>query len=266
VKLTESEVAVARAVRGDVVVVYEGDKPPAPGGRNQADRYFVNGTLILLTGGIGWLARHKVWQWIGGDDTRLPIVFVRLDDALAENGSGHAKFPTGHPQSRHVYARHPLHEARYVRYSNLHRQVLTEKINQGVKLLLALGAKEIDATWVTTSGKTGDLNLSPSALDKATGHVGWEAKSDGSFTLHMKGDGMTSRVPKLPWMGHDPAFDTAIDAARSGMSEWSAVFRSEESSTVTASLAATLREAMDLSIGGTYGAWDNVSVKCSASF
>ena len=60
--------------------------------------------------------------------------------------------------------------------------------------------------------------------------------------------------------------DTAIDAARSGMSEWSAVFRSEESSTVTASLAATLREAMDLSIGGTYGAWDNVSVKCSASF
>lgn len=252
-------------VSGDVLAVYQGTAPKTVIGKGP-DEKAVNLVLALATGGIGLLARKRVYQALGGDGKRLPMVALSLEEVLEATANNLATFPIGHPQADHVYARHPLHEAKYLHFAGFHREVLTEKTTEAVRLLLALGAKTITAGWESRAGSAGELTLDGEALKGFTGKSGWKSADDGSFALNIEGAGKATRLPRLAWMHHDPVFDTAVDAARAGAEKWEMTLRSDESSKVTMSLGQTLRENMGLNLGGAYQQWDKVTLTCAATF
>lgn len=176
-------------------------------------------------------------------------------------------FPYGHPRSGVVYAQHPADRLRYLTFADFHKQVLTEKAVEGSRLLLALGARDISASWEVSKGKSGGGGVDVSAADlgRVAATAGFSQQKDGHFSVSVKGARAGRRdLPELVWRG-DPSFQLAVDAADSRAQSFDLVVTSNEDSAVNAEVAVPL-EALNLQLGGHYKAWEKVRLILHADF
>lgn len=260
-----SSAKVPVQVPGDVLAIYEGDKPKQVVG-SAPPQLAVNIVLAVVGGGVGWFFGDKVYTMLGGDGKTLPIALVSLEDVQTLAAKPHVQFPLGHPQVRQVYARHPLHQAKFLHYAQFHQTIFMEKTTQAVKLLLALGAHKVTAKWSMDGGKKADADLSADLLKEVTGKGGWQRTSDDHFIFNVSGAGRASKLPSLPWRQKDPMFDTVIAAAQAGATHVDMILVSDRHSKVTAELGGSLVNNLKMHIGGSYGSWDRRSLSFSADF
>lgn len=177
-------------------------------------------------------------------------------------------FPFGHPMPGHVYVRHPVERSRFLCFAQFHEQILTEKATEGARLLLALGARDITVEWDTSSGKKakGEIGVELPELGRIVESVGFSRGRDGRYAIAVRGARAGRRpIPDdLVWRG-DKAFQLAIEGADSDPETFDMVISSTGQNVVNAEVTAPLK-AVNLKLGGTYRAWENVRFVLHATY
>lgn len=156
---------------------------------------------VALAAGAAGAGVWKLWK------TNLEDGLLQLTPADCEGFT----FPPGHPQPSAVYALHPLQHSRYLNLSLFHTALFTEKHNELMQLLAALGARRITVTCESGHARA-DAFSDPTASPV-------EAPTPLS-DAHLPPPQQPPHIPPgLRWLAHTPAWQEAAQQRLHGASE-----------------------------------------------
>jgi hypothetical protein len=191
---------------------------------------------------------------------------------VARSEAAHLAFPVGHPRNAMIYAGHPLTPKVYFPLSHFHRFTFEHKFTEIIRLLMALGAKEIDVERVEGWGNEmlGRINVPLQAGGNEVGakvgrHKG--GTSELLFRAVLDGGVVPSVPPDLVWYPHEATWlQVAEGRFHYGLRTFSLNLRYEDDFGIDASLGAKVAgTSFDLGgkfesqkstvwrIGGTFG-------------
>jgi hypothetical protein len=121
------------------------------------------------------------------------------------------QFPPGHPRDRVIYIAHPAINNVYYTASQFHRLTFEHKFSEAVKLLMALGAKEISVQHITGWSKDFAASVStilPSVPLDLSGQSGKQNKTSSEilFKATLKGTDQPKILNDLVWYNHEPTW------------------------------------------------------------
>lgn len=161
-------------------------------------------------------------------------------------------FPPGHPQGRVLYVRHPVKFKSYLPAAYFHRRVFEHKFWEAVRVLMWLGAKELEVKHVSGWGKEFSAEIrAPVGLRP---HVEGKSERDTRllFTGELEGVETPSVPPDVVWFGSEPGWQTIAEGrVRCRLKHFTMEVSYEDDFGVNASLEAAAGK-VGLRLGGKF--------------
>jgi len=225
---------------------------------------------ILVGAGFG--IPYLIYDAAGGNETPSAMQLGAVERAtlLPLIQSGKIRFPFGMaPQVKLAYAQHPADPGYYIPFADFHHAILEDKIVEVTRLLIALGAVEIKAHWQKSKKREGVMSgkvVTDDDLMTMGVDGGFGSNDSHRYSIVLSGgSGERGPIPDLKWMGVDPVFQLAVDAADSSFQIFRRTISTSDMHSVDVSLAGRLPK-VGLSLGGDYKMWENVSLALEARF
>jgi len=229
--------------------------------------------VLLVGAGAG--IPYLIYDAAGGNDapTALQLGAVERKTLKPLIDSGRVRFPYGMaPQMKLAYAQHPADPGLYIPVADYHQSILEDKIIEITRLLIARGATDIMVSWQHKEHRDAKLALkgyAPVTTDDlmTVGMEGGFGTADTNrYSLVLSGgSGERGDIPSLKWLGIDPIFQLAVDAAEKSYKSFRRAITSTQTHSVDVAMAGQL-EKVGLSLGGRYKTWENVSLALEAQF
>lgn len=180
-------------------------------------------------------------------------------------------FPPGHPRSKVVYVGHPTVETLYYPVAQFHRLTLEHKFAEAIRLLISLGASQIEVEHLTGWSKELGINfVAPFNMSDVQTGINAESNSSSTNRLLFKATLNGSTEPYIPqgltWYTYEPTWQQVADARiKHGLQTFSLDLRYEDDFGVNASLKSTiLRLGFDL--GGRFEDYKSTIWRIVGSF
>ena len=164
-------------------------------------------------------------------------------------------FPPGHPQDGGLYVGHPLEASAYYPFDSFHNLLFQHKFAEAIRLLMALGAKEIQIEHVEgwTEKEAGNITASLPMLF-AEGGVSYKRKASNRETTLFTAVLDNPASPHVPdgllWYPYEPAWNAIANGCIShGMKAFALKVEHRESYGITTALAGAYK---GIGIGGEY--------------
>lgn len=115
-----------------------------------------------------------------------------------------------------IYAQHPLNKNFYINYDNFEDELLRERCNEVVRLLLSLGAKQIEIS--TSESESTRSAWIMNVIEPVASTFGFEGveTSVSRNTLHIGVKGPGHSEPFVPidlqWLPYEPTWQSIIEA------------------------------------------------------
>jgi len=132
----------------------------------------------------------------------------RLDAAVRE-----LTFPPGHPYPRTVYVGDPVRPRVHYPAADFHRKAFERKFADAVRLLMGLGATEIDVVHKAGWGRdvAADLNVT-GLVQRVTNRTSRSESASSEILLSAKLDPSPAAIASdLAWLNHEPTWQTIVD-------------------------------------------------------
>lgn len=145
---------------------------------------------------------------------------------LAQEDALLLDFPLGHPVHKVLYVGHPADPRRYIPMGDFHRSLFEHKVAEAMRLLVGLGATEVQINHVSGWTSTSEVGLSGGgvvqgilgAVDAKAGKTkGHSEQVVTKMSLRPRGE------PRLPadlvWYAHEPLWKAIAEARLSASLE-----------------------------------------------
>ncbi len=181
------------------------------------------------------------------------------------------RFPPGHPRDRVLYVGHPAAENLYYPAAGFHRLTFEHKFAEAIRLLMSLGATELEVEHLRGWSNEFAANLAvplPS-VPVEVGAKGGQKQSKSSSAL-FRGTLRGSENPIIPadlvWYAYEPTWESVAEGAlRYGLREFELLVRYEDDYGVDAGLKLAVQKA-GLDLGGSFQEYVSTSWKISGTF
>jgi hypothetical protein len=187
---------------------------------------------------------QEIWSRFGGEGVDAKPI-SRSQAALLE-------FPLDHPHNRVLYVRHPVKPRSYLPAAWFRRRVFEHKFFEAVRLLMAMGAKELDVRLVYGWGKefAAGLDVPSGVRPEAKGKSKEETRL--LFTGKLAGAEIPYLPPDLLWYHSEPSWMAIAEGrVRFGLKQFSMYICYEDDFGVNASLKAAAGK-VGLGLGGNF--------------
>ena len=183
------------------------------------------------------------------------------------------RFPPGHPRDRVLYVGHPAAANLYYPAAGFHRLTFEHKFVEATRLLIALGATELEVEhlrgWSNEFAANLNVAFPLASAPVETGAKGGRKRSGSSsalFRATLRG----SENPMIPadmvWYPYEPTWELVAEGAlHSGLREFELVVRYEDDYGVDAGLKLAV-EKVGLDLGGSFQEHVSTSWKISGTF
>jgi hypothetical protein len=185
--------------------------------------------------------------------SELPVQIVGISSA------GALTFPPGHPRPKVIYAQHPADAVLYFPVASFHRRVFEHKFGEAVRLLGALGAREIYVEhkkgWSRdfAADISGPIPVSVEPVHTGVS-VGVAAKAAENllFKASLKGSDTPQLLENSIWLPHESTWQAVVDMRmKYGLRDFSLSLNYEEDYQVNAGLKVEV-EKVGFEIGGKF--------------
>lgn len=185
--------------------------------------------------------------------SELPVKMVGFSSAQA------LTFPPGHPRPKVIYAQHPASAVLYFPVASFHRRVFEHKFGDAVRLLGALGARDIYVEHKKGWSRDFAADISaPIPVSADPVHVGVsagiaeKAAENLLFKASLKGSDTPQLLENSIWLPHEPTWQAVVDMRMNyGLKDFSLSLSYEEDYQVNASLKVEA-EKVGFEIGGKF--------------
>ncbi|HEX8165907.1 MAG TPA: hypothetical protein VF601_08975 [Beijerinckiaceae bacterium] len=192
---------------------------------------------------------YKSWQ-----NLRNSGVNVLL---MSRSEARNYMFPPGHPIDTVLYVSHPAKNNVYYTAAQFHRMTFEHKFSEATKLLMALGATEINVQHV--SGWSRDFSVSLTALlPQGAGEIASGVKSHGEstsqllFRARLKGSADPILPADLVWYHHEPTWQQIAEGRlKFGLEDFALTVRYDDDYGVNAALKLAV-EKSGFDLGGKF--------------
>jgi hypothetical protein len=180
--------------------------------------------------------------------------------------------PPGHPRDRVVYVGHPAIDSTYYPASGFHRMTFEHKFAEAVRLLMALGATDLEVEHVRGWSDDFAVDLSvplPAALSASAGVTAGRNQAKGSsalFRAKLAGTTTPSVPEGLVWLPHEPTWQQVAEGRMSyGLREFQLAVRYEDDYGINAGLKVAAQN-VGLELGGSFQEHEATTWKINGTF
>lgn len=175
--------------------------------------------------------------------------------AIPFSWSDKLQMPPGHPREDVLYAGHPSTPRNYLPVSEFHRLTFEDKFTEALRILMHLGACEIDVKhergW--DRGFAGDLSA---GIPTTSGDVSLESESasekEAVYYAELEGHEDPTLPDDLVWLPHESTWQTVVEGRKNfGMEEFSLTLQYTDNYNIDAELAADAENA-GFSLSGSF--------------
>ena len=192
--------------------------------------------------------------------------------AVSRTEAAQLRMPPGHPRDRVVYVGHPALAPVYYPAAGFHRFTFEHKFSEAVRLLMALGATELEVEHVRGWSEDFAANLSaplPAAVPiDAEVTAGRRHAAGSSALFRAKLAGLTE--PRLPddlvWFPHEPTWQQVADGRLNyGLQEFQLAVRYDDDYGIDAGFKLSAQK-LGLDLGGNFQEHESTTWKINGTF
>lgn len=192
--------------------------------------------------------------------------------AVSRTEAAQLRMPPGHPRDRVVYVGHPALAPVYYPAAGFHRFTFEHKFSEAVRLLMALGATELEVEHVRGWSADFAANLSaplPTAVPIDAAVTAGRRHATGSSALfRAKLAGLTE--PRLPddlvWFSHEPTWQQVADGRLNyGLQEFQLTVRYDDDYGIDAGFKLSAQK-LGLDLGGNFQEHESTTWKITGTF
>ncbi|GLQ52490.1 hypothetical protein ACFFJT_13085 [Dyella flava] len=178
---------------------------------------------------------------------------------LGESSVRELVFLPGHPRPKTVYAQHPANELIYFPISSFHRRVFENKFSEAIRLLAALGAREIqvehkkgwDRAFAASLAAPIATQTGVAQVD-ASGGTSAKASENLLFTATLPGSDTPKVIDNPIWLPFEDTWQAIVEQRMEhGLKQFTLSVNYEDDYSVNASLKGKIDKA-GLEIGGKF--------------
>ena len=194
------------------------------------------------------LARYEVWA----KEEIKPILF----DSISQ-----LNFQIGHPKKNIVYVAHPVDKHTYFTFADYHRLTFEHKCAEAIRLLLHLGATDIEAIHKTgwSKGFASRINVNVPLQDISSnfnGSVETSNNLSSDLLFRLKLDG-SNRGPELPddlvWYYHEESWkQIALGRLNFNLKHFSLEINYQDDNSVNTNFSIKVLDDYGLNLGGNF--------------
>ena len=180
--------------------------------------------------------------------------------------------PPGHPRDRVVYIGHPALAPVYYPAAGFHRFTFEHKFAEAVRLIMALGATDLEVQHVRGWSDDFAVNLSaplPTAVPVEASITARRRRVTGSsalFRAKLAGSTEPTLPDELVWFPHEPTWQQVADGRlKYGLSEFQLAVRYEDDYGIDAGFKLSASK-VGLDLGGNFQEHESTTWKISGSF
>jgi hypothetical protein len=181
------------------------------------------------------------------------------------------RLPPGHPRDRVLYVGHPAAENLYYPAAGFHRLTFEHKFAEAIRLLMSLGATELEVQhlygWSNEFAANLDVPLASAGI--GVGVKGGRKQSEGSsalFRATLRGSESPSIPADVVWYPHEQTWQPVAEGAlRYGLRDFELTVRYDDDYGVDAGLKLAVEKA-GLDVGGSFQEHVSTSWKISGKF
>ena len=175
---------------------------------------------------------------------------------VSRSESAALQFRPGHPRDRVLYVGHPLVPDIYYSAAQFHRRMFEHKLNEAIKLLMGLGAIEINVEHHSGWGWefSANLNLPIGKQFSATTGGGTEKQRHLLFQISLDLEGTTDpSVPDgLVWYSSEPTWQQVVEGREKyGLKSFALSLRYEDDFGINANIPFIIKK-LKFDLGGKF--------------
>jgi hypothetical protein len=222
-------------------------------------------TMIFIPFGY-WLGKAAARQLLKAKEQGVEVLPVSRSEAAS------LTFPPGHPKTRRVlYIGHPTIPSVYYPAASFHRLTFEHKLSEAVRLLMALGASqiEVEREYGWSKEFAARLNV-PLGTPGASAGLGAGTQRDSAAQILFSARLRNTATPAVPeglvWYPHEETWKTVAGARlQHGLQEFSLTVNYEDDFGVDASLEANLAGTR-IGLGGKFVTHEATSWRMVGTF
>jgi len=180
--------------------------------------------------------------------------------------------PPGHPRDRVVYIGHPALAPVYYPAAGFHRFTFEHKFAEAVRLIMALGATDLEVQHVRGWSDDFAVNLSaplPTAVPVEASIAAGRRRANGSsalFRAKLAGSTEPTLPDDLVWFPHEPTWQQVADGRlKYGLREFQLAVRYEDDYGIDAGFKLSANK-FGLDLGGNFQEHESTTWKISGRF
>jgi hypothetical protein len=220
--------------------------------------------LALLD--VGPLAIEAVQAAAKARERGLRLLSISRTEANA------LSLPPGHPRDRVIYIGHPARAATYYPAAGFHRQVFEHKFAEAVRLLMSLGATQLEVEHVRGWSDEFAADLAstlPAAAGVELGAHGERRRTRASsalFRATLAGSSTPTVPDDLVWYAHEPTWQQVVDGRiHYGMHEFQLAVRYDDDYGIDAGFKVAAQK-VGLELGGKFQEHESTTWKINGTF
>jgi len=177
---------------------------------------------------------------------------------VSNDEAAQLKFPLGHPRSKLAYAGHPANPSQYFPFADFHRALFELKVDEALRLVIALGATNVAVEHVQGWGRGAGINIGlalPTALPTDVSTSAGVQRSQSTYIMTrmtLNPSGPPSVPPGLFWLPQEALWQTVVRARmESGLSSFELNVESADDYGINGSVKALLLKT-GIELGGNF--------------
>jgi hypothetical protein len=192
--------------------------------------------------------------------------------AVSRTEAADLRMPPGHPRDRVVYVGHPALASVYYPAAGFHRFTFEHKFSEAVRLLMTLGATQLEVEHVRGWSEDFAANLSapiPVAVPIEAGLAAGRRRATGSsalFRAKLAGSAEPSLPNDLVWFPHEPTWQQVADGRlKYGLQEFQLAVRYDDDYGIDAGFKLSAQK-VGLDLGGKFQEHESTTWKITGTF
>jgi hypothetical protein len=177
---------------------------------------------------------------------------------VSKDEAAQLKFRFGHPRPKVTYAGHPADPFQYFPFADFHRMLFELKVDEALRLVIALGATNVAVEHVQGWGQGAGINIGlalPTDFPIDVSASAGVQRSQGTYIMTrmtLNPSGPPSVPPGLVWLPQEPLWQTVVRARmESGLSSFELNVESADDYGINGSVKALLLKT-GLELGGNF--------------
>jgi hypothetical protein len=219
-----------------------------------------------LAGPLAAIAVEVISAAAKARQTGLKVLAVSRTEAQA------LTLPPGHPRDRVLYVGHPALSPVYYPAASFHRFTFEHKFSEAIRLLMALGATELEVEHVR--GWSDDFAASLAVPLPTAAPIEFGAKAEGRrttassalFRAKLAGSPHPAVPGDLVWLPHEPTWQQVADGRmKYGLREFQLTVRYDDDYGINAGLKVSAQN-VGLELGGNFQEHEATTWKIQGDF